>query len=196
MKTIDMLGKPCPMPVVAASRALQDGESAVTVLVDNAIAVENLRKMADGRGYAFALVQRAKDEFAVTLGGDGQPLAQEQPLPTTASGAPTVLISKDQLGEGDETLGKMLMKGYLFSLTALTPPPKTLLFLNGGVRLVCEGSAALGDLQTLVDGGCAIHACGTCLNYYGLTESLAIGQVADMLFISQSLAQADRLITL
>ena len=36
--------------------------------------------------------------------------------------------------------------------------------------------------------------CGTCLNYYGLTERLAVGQVANMYTIVEKLSAADKVI--
>ena len=36
--------------------------------------------------------------------------------------------------------------------------------------------------------------CGTCLNYYGLTEKLAVGSVTNMYSIVEKLAGASRII--
>ena len=55
MKTIDVLGQPCPIPVIKAKKALGQGDvEAVTVKVDNIVAVQNLEKMARGYGYDFS----------------------------------------------------------------------------------------------------------------------------------------------
>jgi sulfur relay (sulfurtransferase) complex TusBCD TusD component (DsrE family) len=42
--------------------------------------------------------------------------------------------------------------------------------------------------------GVRIRTCGTCLNYYGLTEKLAVGEVTNMYSIVETLAGADRII--
>ena len=46
MKMIDARGKNCPIPVVLAQKAIAAGETAFTVRVDNAAAVENLKRLA------------------------------------------------------------------------------------------------------------------------------------------------------
>ena len=108
----------------------------------------------------------------------------------------TVLVTKDMMGDGSEELGRILIKGFIFSLTELPVLPKAVIFLNSGVRLAVEGSNTLADLQKLSDAGATILACGTCLNYYGLTEKLAVGEVTDMFGITGHLAAPGKLITL
>ena len=56
MIRLDERGKQCPLPVIEAKRALEaaaPGE-AVEVVVDNEIAVQNLKKLADHKGLSFA----------------------------------------------------------------------------------------------------------------------------------------------
>lgn len=199
MKILDMLGKACPIPVVEARRALEAGqEPAITVLVDNAVAVENLQKMAQGKGYAFSVVQQEAARYAVTLSREGAENAAPEPpflAPATQRG-PTVLITQNHMGGGSEELGKILIKGFLFTLTEWAVPPEAVYFLNSGVELVCEGANTLDDLRTLTENGTTIHACGTCLNFYALTDKLAVGQVVNMLDISTALANAAHLVTL
>ena len=51
---LDERGKQCPLPVIEAKKALESsapGEK-VEVVVDNEIAVQNLTKMADHKGFA------------------------------------------------------------------------------------------------------------------------------------------------
>ena len=98
------------------------------------------------------------------------------------------------MGEGDTELGKILMKGFLFALTQQEQLPKTLLFYNGGAAMTCEGSASLEDLQTLQSLGVKILTCGTCLNHYGLTQKLRVGEVTNMYAIAEKQLQADLMI--
>ena len=46
---IDARGKPCPMPVLLAKEALDRGDGAVEVLVDNAVAVESRKRLGASR---------------------------------------------------------------------------------------------------------------------------------------------------
>ena len=52
--TVDAVGQQCPIPVVKATRALEEMTEPGTleVLVDNEIAVQNLQRMAAGRRLA------------------------------------------------------------------------------------------------------------------------------------------------
>lgn len=200
MKELDMRGKACPIPVVEARRALEaEGGPAVTVLVDNAVAVQNLEKMARGRGYAFRSAQPEPGLYAVTLETCTTQEAvppPKVPAPSPGPRGPTVLLSSECLGAGSEELGKILLKGFLFTLGEWAEPPEALLLLHGGVKLACEGSGTLADLRTLAAKDVPIRVCGTCLNYYQLTDALAVGEVTDMMDISQRLAAAPRVLTL
>ncbi|MEA5069706.1 MAG: sulfurtransferase-like selenium metabolism protein YedF, partial [Christensenellaceae bacterium] len=197
-----MLGQPGPMPVVNARRALADPDvDAVCVLVDNKIAGQNLEKMASQLGYACSF-ERRDGHYRVIVARDRDaafaPIAEtsNQPKPARASAGATVLIARDALGGGSEELGRLLMKGFIFSLTELDPPPREVIFINGGAHLTSEGANTLPDLMALVEKGARIYTCGTCLNYYGLMDHLAVGEVADMMRIAGMLNGAARLISL
>ena len=47
---INAVGKACPIPVVMAKKELDGGCTDLVVAVDNAIAVQNLTRLASGRG--------------------------------------------------------------------------------------------------------------------------------------------------
>ena len=105
-----------------------------------------------------------------------------------------VAIASDQMGEGAEELGKTLLKAFVFSLTQQDKLPKTILFYNGGAHLTCEGSPMLEDLRALEAEGVEILTCGTCLNFYGLTEKLAVGGVTNMYVIAEKMLGAGNLV--
>ena len=86
------------------------------------------------------------------------------------------------------------MKGFLFAVTQLPRLPETMLFYNGGAKLTVEGSDSLEDLKSLESQGVEILTCGTCLNFYGLTERLAVGSATNMYAIVEKLAGASRVI--
>ena len=98
------------------------------------------------------------------------------------------------MGDGSEELGKTLLKAFVFALPQQDKLPKTILFYNGGAALTCEGSAMLEDLKALEAQGVEILTCGTCLNFYGLTEKLAVGSVTNMYTIAEKLTQAGNVV--
>ena len=105
-----------------------------------------------------------------------------------------IVISANQMGVGSEELGKTLLKGFLYAVTQQEELPGTMLFYNSGVYLTCEESPALDDLKSLEAQGVNIMSCGTCLNYYGLTEKLKVGSVTNMYDIVETMEKADLLI--
>ena len=105
-----------------------------------------------------------------------------------------VVISSGRMGEGNDELGEVLMKGFIYALTQQDELPETILFYNGGAPFTCEGSPALEDLKQLEAQGVEILTCGTCLNYYGLSEKLKIGDVTNMYVIAEKMMQADSII--
>lgn len=202
-KRIDAAGKPCPMPVILAKKALEESPegSTVIVTVDNDIAVQNLGKLAQQRGYGFLSKEMDKNLFEVRMTAGpaevekGEENLQERAVevPEGSSGA-VVVLSSDKMGEGDEVLGRMLMKGFVFALTQLDQRPDTILLFNNGAKLSCEGADTLNDLKTLEAGGSEILTCGTCLNHYGLEEQLAVGEVTNMYVITDTMMQARKII--
>ena len=206
MKSLDMIGQPCPIPVVQAKKMLADpAVVGVKISVDNIVAVQNLEKMARGLHYGFLYTQEEEKLFKVTLMREEGSLlptasqtataAQPQRTQAASSEGPTVLITGDTLGSGGEELGKILIKGFVFSLTELSPLPKSVIFLNGGAHLTSQGANTVADLQTLEENGCEILTCGTCANFFGITDNLAVGGITDMMGITSRLADAAHLIT-
>jgi selenium metabolism protein YedF len=202
MKTLDMRGNPCPIPVVNAQKALaEQGADGVVVLVDNFVAVQNLEKMAKGTGCGFSYSDEGASIYKVTIIKDpNKAFVKPSEVPNTAAGGgkkgPVVLITSDSMGRGAEDLGKLLIKGFIFSLTQLNPLPEAVIFLNGGARLTTEGANTVPDLKALEEHGTGIYTCGTCANYYKLTEHLAVGSIVDMMKITNTLANASGVITL
>lgn len=94
--------------------------------------------------------------------------------------AKTFWIVTDRLGSGDEELGRLLMRNFLYALARTEAKPARVMFMNGGVRLACEGSESLDDIRLLIESGVMVKACGTCLDYLGLTDALAVGEIGDM----------------
>ena len=105
-----------------------------------------------------------------------------------------VVISSPRMGEGNDELGTVLMKGFLYALTQLDELPKTILFYNGGATLTCEGSASLEDLKSLEAQGVEILTCGTCLNYYEMSDKLRVGEVTNMYTIAEKMTGAGKLV--
>ena len=119
---------------------------------------------------------------------------EENCAPNAIHGNTVVVISADHMGEGDEELGKVLIKGFIYALTEQDVLPQTILFYNGGAKLTCEESPTLEDLKSLEAQGVEILTCGTCLDYYHLKDKLVVGGVTNMYSIVESMAEAGKII--
>ena len=197
MIQVNASGDACPIPVVKTLNALKGlgGAGTVQTLVDNEIAVQNLTRLAESKGCTIETEKRSEKEFCVTITTAGAVAAAENEeiscIVPAAKKKTVVVVSADHMGEGGEELGRILIKGFLFALTQQEHLPSTVLFYNGGAKLTTEGSASLEDLKTLEANGVEILTCGTCLDYYGLKDKLAVGGVTNMYVIVEKQMQAD-----
>ena len=104
------------------------------------------------------------------------------------------VLSANTMGNGEEQLGKILMKSFIFALTKQDQLPEIILCYNSGASLTCEDSDSLEDLKSLEAEGVKILTCGTCLDFYGLKESLAVGSVTNMYEIVEIMENAGTII--
>ncbi|QDW74942.1 sulfurtransferase-like selenium metabolism protein YedF [Lachnospiraceae bacterium KGMB03038] len=199
MITVNAMGDNCPIPVIKTKKAMDalTGPETIEVLVDNEIAVQNVTKMAKGAGGEVSSEKLGEASFKVTIQMQGAPENVQEEDPACAPDARSstiVVVSSDRMGEGNDELGKVLMKSFIFAVTQLDQLPKTMLFYNGGATLTTEGSDSLEDLKSLEAQGVEILTCGTCLDYYGLKEKLVVGGVTNMYSIVEAMAGAGRII--
>ena len=192
MIKVNAMGDTCPIPVIKTKKAIAEaqGQGTIEVLVDNEIAVQNVTKMAASEGGNVTSEKVADKEYKITIVLDGAAKDAEE----AADENLVVVVSSDRMGAGNDDLGKVLIKGFIFAVTQLEKLPKTILFYNGGATLTAEGSDSLADLKHLEEEGVEILTCGTCLNYYGLSDKLQVGSVTNMYTIVEKMAGADKII--
>jgi selenium metabolism protein YedF len=179
-------------------KALEEGGNDILeVVVDNPAARENVSRFAARSGCAVLSVQEEQGIFTLSMspgtkGGaiahpvQGNEADQEaRPMEATtcdaegAAGA-TVLVASDRLGRGADELGALLLKGFIYALAEADVAPRRIVFMNSGVRVSTEGSVSLPDLARLSGRGVEILSCGTCLDYYGVKDKLAVGRISNM----------------
>jgi len=206
MKIVDAIGDPCPVPVVKTREAIKSLVSGdiVETLVDNEIAVQNLTKMAKQRNYGVTSEKYDDDRYRViiTVGDDpaeeGSGSAEETECSCDAGEKKhknvVVAVTSSVMGTGDDELGGILIKGFIYALAQQDELPSAVIFYNGGAKLPCEHEEIIGDLRSMQDQGVEIMTCGTCLNHYGLTDKLKVGSVSNMYDIVERLTKADLVI--
>ena len=167
--------------------------------MDNEIAVQNLTKMANQKGYGVESEKLGENEYRVVMtvgAGADLPAEGEETVCVVPAGQKNtvVVVGADHMGEGEGELGKNLLKAFLYALSQQETLPRTILFYNGGAFLTCQGSLSLEDLKSMAERGVEILTCGTCLNFYGLTEKLAVGGVTNMYDIVEKQMAADLIV--
>ena len=194
---IDARGKACPTPVIMAKKAISAGESTFTVLVDNTTAVENLKRLAENQGFDAAAAE-AEGVFSVAFTRTGCAACEEvvnSPLPAPG-GDWAVFVGRDIIGDGDRELGTNLMRMFFYTLSQGEDKPGAVLFMNAGVKLPTLDEQVVEHLKALSAVGVEILVCGTCLNFYGLTEQLRVGTVSNMYDIVTRMQKAGKVVSL
>ncbi|MCL2677810.1 MAG: sulfurtransferase-like selenium metabolism protein YedF [Clostridiales bacterium] len=198
-KLIDARGMECPMPVVITKKALTDLDSGkVVALVDNEEAKDNILRLADNLKLS-ATVRRQAGEFSVEI---SKPSQEKRPFPALETSAASIaadwvlLVTGETIGRGSEELGGVLLKTFFYALLSAEFPPAVIIFMNGGVKLTCQGSPVLEHILALQAKGSRVLSCGACLDYFKLKTRLCAGAVSNMYDIAQTMAQTPKLVTL
>jgi len=195
IKRLDCTKLQCPQPVIMTKKELESmGEGVVEVKVDNTTAKENLLKLAASKGLAVDIEQNGSDYKVKIIKGDGE-LPKEEKIEKesskVSSGKEVVLITSEFLGKGNDDLGKILMKGFIYTLSETVPYPSKIMLINSAAKLSSENPETAENLKKLEENGVKIMTCGTCLDFYNLKESLKAGIVANMYDIVEALKETE-----
>lgn len=197
MKTVDARGLACPQPVLLTKKEADSGELKITVIVDNDTARQNVTKLGTKLQYVIETVDR-DDGIYITLSKDNE-VEDVKEAPVVIERVSTkngYLITTDKLGKGSDDLGKILMKGFLYTISETKPYPDFLIFLNSGVKLTTSGSDSIDDLKKLSDAGVKIVSCGTCLDFFEIKSKLEVGAISNMYDIVETVTEAHKVTTI
>ena len=197
VKELDCRKQGCPQPIIDTKKALEAGNDQLRVIVDSIVSRDNVRRFASSQGHKVEIEDKGSGLYYLNI--TRNPEAATKTASTAAASMPVtggviVFITTDKLGVGDERLGSILMKAFLNTLHDSEPKPEKILFINNGVRLTTEGSEVLDSLDALTHDGVQIMSCGTCLNYYGILDTLKYGIVGNMYDIVNALLEAGKVI--
>ena len=202
MKIVDAKGKNCPIPVVMTKKEIDAGAKELMVEVDNPIAVQNVSRLATAMSFDVA-TEEIDGGFRLTLTSNGAAAddnAVKEAIVSAQQCAPggswAVFVGRDVIGSGDRELGSSLMKMFFYTLSESDDLPTNILLMNDGVKLAVNNPDTIEHLQTLVNKGVELLVCGTCLNFYGLSEELKGGTVSNMYDILSRMQAATKVISL
>ena len=192
---VDARGLACPQPVILTKKALRDlSGGAVVALVDNAVAKENILRLAKGLHLEVTVSEQGDGYRMEIRRGSGETAVLADRLTETAQikGNWILIVTRPGLGGDHAELGSILLRNWLYALGNLEIPPQAIYFFNGGVTLTCKNSPVLEDLLVLAQKGVDIYSCGLCLDFYKLKEDLCIGKITNMYQVAEAVALAPK----
>ena len=198
--TVNAMGDQCPIPVVKTMKALaaMTEPGTVEVHVDYEVPVQNLTRFAAGRGLPVSSEKLEEKHYVVRMEvADPAAASAKEETPgcmPDLRGDTVIAIASECMGNGDDQLGATLMKGFIYAVSQQEELPRAILFYNSGAKLTAEGAPTIEDLKSMEAQGVEILTCGTCLDYYGLTEKLRVGTVTNMYTIVEKLAGAGKVV--
>jgi selenium metabolism protein YedF len=202
-KKIDARKLECPAPVLKTKEYLErEASTEVDVIVDNEAAAENVSRFLDFQGFEVSV---DSDGITITVSGKRDPeRAKKQasgiePVQTNNevdSQKILVMLSSQQIGKGDDELGRKLMVNFVKTLKEMGNDLWRLVLLNHGVKFSTKDSQILEDLKDLNASGVVLLVCGACLTHLELMDDKVIGETTNMLDIVTSMQLADKIINL
>lgn len=85
---------------------------------------------------------------------------------------------------------------FLRKLWASEKKPSAIILYNSAAKLIASGSETLDVMDGLYSAGVDILACGTCVEFYNLKESIRTGRISNMEEICSILMEASKVITI
>lgn len=200
MKKIDVCGKPCPAPVIATKKAIEkDPGSVLKVKVDDEAARVNVTRYAKTKKYS--IKEEKSGEITELIlepreNNKSIPNKKEVRKKNEKVGDTVFFLDSFKLGNPDDELGELLIKTFFQTVPDVEPLPGKIVFMHGGVKHTVEGAENAGNIKDLEKLGIDIVVCGTCLDYYGLKDKLAVGRISNFFEIASILNSASNTVTL
>ncbi|MBN1548769.1 MAG: sulfurtransferase-like selenium metabolism protein YedF [Syntrophaceae bacterium] len=201
VEVIDCRGLACPQPVILAKKAVGQHRR-VEVIVDDTVALENIRRMAKTLGCKIQTEEKGKGVFHILLAmADQDRGLQQTECPVASASGPgrtkgllVVVFTENRMGRGNQELGYVLIKAFIHTLSEQEEVPDTIIFYNTGVLLTVRNGEVVDDLKKLEAAGTEILVCGTCTNYFDIAKDVGVGVISNMYDIANAMCQADRLV--
>jgi selenium metabolism protein YedF len=192
---IDARGLACPKPVINTKKELDNIEEGIVIVtVDNNIAKQNILKLSNSLNCESRIIKEEKDLISIEIKKGDNVIIEEQIKDELDNKC--IFISSNKMGNGNDELGEILMKGFVYTLTESKPYPKSILLVNSAVKLSTENYDTVQNLKILEESGVEILSCGTCLDYYGLKESIKVGSITNMYTIVDIMKNSSQTISI
>lgn len=187
MVKVNAMGKLCPEPVIMTKAEIEKGATEIEVCVDNDIAVSNVTRLLEGKGFSVELTRNDNERKLTAKKTSSGEVSQ----PSKRNELLAILVAHDVLGGNDKELGEVLMKAFLGCISKLSRQPAVMAFMNKGVKLVLPESSACEYIKELEKKGTKILVCGTCTTHFNITDKIAVGTISNMFEIMEMVTGAD-----
>ncbi len=209
-EVVDVRGEPCPVPVVRTRKAMMkvpgvegNTDLTLTVLVSKRDQVDNVIRMAGRSGWTNEYA-KASDHYQILLKAPSGPVTAVKiepedlvcELPVQNMRGDVAVVASETMGRGSDELGGVLIRAFLGVLKDLDRRPGTIIFYNGGVKLVIDGSPVLAEIEELDELGIELLVCGTCLDYFGVKDRVRVGTISNMYDIATAMIDAGNAVVL
>lgn len=206
MHTVDTKGHLCPEPLIMTRNALKEAKAGEKILVvsDHETSCQNLMSFLSDLG-ANPLLEQKEGQYFIEATKPEETTSVKETNPDSYCNMPqgiskssdyVVVARGSGMGEGDEELGNLLIRGYFNALKSNDDLPTNIIMYNGGVKLALKDTDTAESLAELEDKGVSIIVCGTCVDYYQIKEKVAVGRISNMYQIATKLAEAGHVVYL
>jgi len=199
-ETIDAKGLACPQPVILAKKAIEKFGD-IIVIVDNKAALENVKRLGNSKDCAINIEDVGDGSYKMHLStkiksGIVKDTATSSNVSemTYPKVSIVIVFSENCMGRGNDELGALLAKAFIHTIVDIGDLPDSIIFYNTGVKLTVKDSEVIDDLKKLEELGVEILVCGTCTNYFEISDDVDVGIISNMYDIASKMSTAERLV--
>ena len=91
-----------------------------------------------------------------------------------------VLVGSAGLGGANQELGGLLLANFLRILGERETLPEYIILWNEGVKAAVRDSIWVAHLKKLEERGVGVILCRTCVEYFGIEDKIAAGEIGTM----------------
>jgi selenium metabolism protein YedF len=202
-KVVDARGLPCPQPVLKTKEAFEQNKGdSLLIILNSAESRDNVERFLKHSGVGVEKIEEKTGDYYIHTSVIPETIQAASVsdtvvcTPQPASTGTVIFINKDRIGHGSDELGTNLIKAFIATIKDLSVQPKTICFMNCGVKLTVRGAESLPYLKEIEEKGVELLVCGTCLGYFNLKEQLGVGRISNMYDISETMLKSSKVITI
>ncbi len=200
MKTINAIGKTCPVPLIMTKKALTElsDDEMLEILSDNEVSVKNITHFLNEHKITVK-TERTPEGFRLLVSKTGS-IPKDVKVDDYCSiddrhpSGYIVFAGPDLLDFEKEDISLMMLVKAFQTLPEIPQKPDKIIFMKYGIFLSLDDSPVLEALKLLEAAGTEILTCGNCLEYFGKTHKHSIGRISNMYEILNFLSKSEKII--